>query len=146
MLDPFQFEILAANHAIKETVYRYCRAVDRIDRQLGLSIWTPNAILDYGPIFRGTARDFIERVCRDHEAMEATSHQITNIIVDLAPDGQSATSESYVTASLRDSRDGVRKDRTIRGRYLDQWIRVEGRWLIAERRFEHDLTSVVPVE
>lgn len=146
MPQPLDLEALAANQAIRDTVYRYCRAMDRIDRELGLSIWTPDATLDYGPIFRGRADDFIERVCIEHAAMEARSHQITNVIVDLGPDGRSAFSESYVTASLRDSRDGARKDRTIRGRYLDRWVRIDDRWLIAERQFAHDFTSVVAAE
>jgi phosphatidylserine/phosphatidylglycerophosphate/cardiolipin synthase-like enzyme len=118
--------------------------MDRIDRELGLSLWADGAILDYGPIFRGAARDFIERACSDHERMEATSHQVTNILIEFDGGLQSAESETYVTAALRDARTGTRQDRTIRGRYLDSWVKADSRWLITKRSFEHDLTSLTP--
>ncbi len=137
-------EYLLARQYIVDSIYRYCRAMDRIDRELGLSLWTDDAILDYGPIFRGPARDFIERACSDHERMEATSHQVTNILIEFDGDLQSAESEAYVTAALRDARTGTRQDRTIRGRYMDSWVRAGSRWLIARRTFQHDLTSITP--
>ena len=145
MNDQFEAEHLYARQNIVDSVYRYCRAMDRIDRQLGLSLWTVDATLDYGPIFQGSAQEFIERACSEHEQMEATSHQVTNILVDIHADMNTADSESYITATLRDDRDGVRRDRTIRGRYLDKWTKVDARWLISERIFEHDLTSIAPV-
>lgn len=136
---------LAAKDMIRHTLYLYCRSMDQIDRALGLSLWAPEATVDYGPtIFQGTAVDFIERVSRHHEQTEARSHQVTNILIDLdLPQGRAST-EAYVTAALRDAREGVRKDRLIRGRYLDDWVQHEGRWVIAHRRFQHDLTSLLP--
>ena len=144
MTDEAEFKELVAKQAICESIYKYCKAVDAIDLGLGLSIWAPNATVNYGPIFEGPAAAFVERVCNEHSAMEAHSHQIANVLIEFDRDAQTASSESYVTATLRDSRDGFRQDRTIRGRYLDQWVSKGGLWLISHRRFVHDLTTLTP--
>lgn len=144
MWNPPSEATVAARQEIKAAVYSYCRAMDRIDRELGLTLWAPGAEVDYGPIFRGSAIDFIEWVCRSHEKTEARSHQISNVLIDIDVAEGHATSESYVTAALRDDREGTRKDRIIRGRYIDTWVVHDGRWLIKHRRFQHDLTSVLP--
>lgn len=144
MTDEADLRELIAKQAIRESIYKYCKAVDAIDRGLGVSIWAPNATVNYGPIFEGLATEFIERVCNEHAGMEAHSHQIANVLIEFDPDAQTAHSESYVTATLRDARDGFRQDRTIRGRYQDQWVSKDGRWLITHRRFVHDLTTLTP--
>ncbi len=53
-------EVLAAKDQIRDSLYLYCRSMDRIDRSLGLSIWAPDAVVDYGTRFRGSAAEFIE--------------------------------------------------------------------------------------
>jgi SnoaL-like domain len=135
---------LAAKQEITEMIYRYCRGMDRVDRKLSLNVWHPGGTVDYGAAFAGkTAVEFVDWVSEVHETMEATSHQITNILIDL--DGEHATSESYVTAALRMKVGEVPSDRIVRGRYLDQWAWQAGRWAIVHRKFEHDLDYSHPV-
>ncbi len=83
-------------------------------------------------------------VSADHEKMESRSHQVTNIIIDLDLEQGRANSEAYVTAALRDAREGTRKDRFIRARYLDRWTLHESRWLIESRTLQLDLVTVIP--
>jgi SnoaL-like domain len=132
-------DTLLAKQAITEVLYRYCHAVDRIDPELGAMIWHEDGLALYDGIFEGTGTEFIDFVFAQHRNCDATSHQLTNVLIDVG--GEKATSQSYVTACIRTS--GV--DVIVRGRYLDTWSRRKGTWRIDERRFTSDLMQVVPV-
>ena len=122
---------VADRQAITDQIYRYCRAMDRIDHQLGYSVWHEDGTADYGDTFQGTGRGFIDHVCAQHIQMQQHSHQMSNIIVEL--DGDKAGSESYVTATLR----MVRGDKTMQisviSRYVDTWSKRDGRWALDHR-------------
>lgn len=133
-------EEIADRLAITDVIHRYCRAMDRIDADLGHSVWHEDGEADYGVIYRGSGRGFIDWVCVAHRAMIATSHRITNVIVTL--DGDRAGSESYVIATLR-RMDGKRLLHTSAwGRYVDRWSRRDGRWAIDRRVYVHDFDEV----
>ena len=133
-------DTLIAKQAITETLHRYCYAVDRPDPTLGAKIWHPDGMAHYGPkIFEGTAADYLKQVFELHRLAKGTSHQLTNIMISV--DGDRATSESYVHACIR-MEDG--NDIVVRGRYLDTWSCRGGDWRIDERRYENDLTQVIP--
>jgi hypothetical protein len=137
-------ETLLAKQAITEVLYRYCRGLDRMDRALAMSVWHEGSTLDYGPIFRGSGAEFVDWVWVAHEALAAHSHQITNILIDV--NGESATSEAYVTVALRTKPDGGSiMDIVDRGRYLDRWSRRHGVWAIDYRTFVEDFQAVYPV-
>lgn len=138
--DPALVELLA-KQAITEQIYRYCRAMDRIDNDLGKTVWHGDGLADYGPIFRGKGNEYVEWVENQHLATVDRSHQVSNILIEVR--GESATSEAYVTAALRRrSDDGKLTQLTIRGRYLDRWSRRDGRWAIDERRYAHDFDDI----
>jgi len=127
--------------AIAQQIYLYCRAMDRMDRPLGYSIWHEDGEADYGEaIFRGTGHGFIDFVNSRHAEMQAHSHQVTSLIIFL--DGDRATSESYVTAALRMVDGEGEKELTVRGRYLDGWSCRAGRWAIDKRVFVHDFEDI----
>jgi SnoaL-like domain len=130
---------LLAKQAITEVLYRYCHAVDRIDPELGAAIWHEDGLAHYEGIFEGTGAGFIDFVFEQHRNCDATSHQLTNMLIEV--DGERAGSESYVTACIRSS--GV--DVVVRGRYLDSWSRRQGRWRIDERRYTTDIMQITPV-
>jgi hypothetical protein len=132
---------LADRQAISELIYRYCRAMDRIDPELGYTIWHEDGEADYGEAFyRGTGRGFIDWVCGTHRTMLAHSHQVSNIIIEL--DGDTAGSEAYVTVALR-FRDGDRLlQMTVRGRYVDRWSRRAGHWGIDKRVYLQDFDDI----
>lgn len=133
-------EEIADRLAITDVIYRYCRAMDRIDAELGYSVWHEDGEADYGAIYRGSGRGFVDWVCGAHRAMLATSHRVTNVLVTL--DGDKAGSESYVVAALR-RMDGTRLLQTLAwGRYLDRWSRRGGCWAIDRRVYVHDFDEV----
>jgi hypothetical protein len=128
---------------ITELLYTYCRAVDRIDRELGYSIWNEGAEVDYGnAIFVGTARGVIDYICDSHLHGIAHSHQIANILIRL--DTDRAVSEAYVNSAMRMMHGEQLIQVNTRGRYLDQWSRHDGRWGIDRRTFVNDFDEVHP--
>lgn len=130
---------------ITEALYTYCRAVDRVDRELGYSIWNDGAEVDYGKaIFVGSARGVIDHICDSHLLGIAHSHQIANIIIRL--DGDRAASEAYVNSAMRMMQGEQLLQVNTRGRYLDRWSRHQRRWGIDRRVFVADLNDVQPVE
>ncbi|MET0364037.1 MAG: nuclear transport factor 2 family protein [Sphingobium sp.] len=122
---------LADHRAITDQIYRYCRSMDRMDHELGYSIWHEGGTADYGHVFQGTGRDFIDHVCAQHSHLAMHSHQMSNILIEL--DGDRAGSESYVTATLRMAREGKVMQMMAISRYIDSWSRREGRWALDHR-------------
>jgi hypothetical protein len=128
---------------ITELLYRYCRAVDRIDRELGYSVWHDDAVADYGSIYQGSGRGVTDFICDSHKHGVVHSHQITNVIIELA--GDTARSEAYITSGMILMRGEQPYQITTRGRYLDRWSRRAGRWGIEKRYFAGDINETRPV-
>jgi hypothetical protein len=127
--------------AITDLIYRYCRAVDRIDAELGYSIWHEDAVADYRDgIYQGSGKGFIDFVCTQHRRALVHTHQVSNILIEL--DGDRAASESYVTSTLRFMKDGQLKQVTTWGRYIDQWSKRDGRWGIDKRIAIRDFDEI----
>jgi ketosteroid isomerase-like protein len=147
MTDPIDAVLLrnlADKQAITEQIYRYCRAVDRIDLPLGHSIWHDDAYADYGAdIYQGPGKDVIDTILRHHASLISHSHNVTNVLIDLA--GDRAGSEAYVCATMRRERDGQLLQLWVWGRYLDAWERRDGRWGIVHRTVVFDHDEIRPV-
>jgi hypothetical protein len=138
-------DTLSAKQSITEVIYRYCRALDRMDRDLALTIWHADGTADYGPtMYQGTGAGFVDWVWPAHESMLGHSHQIGNVLIEV--DGDRAGSESYVTATLWGAFEpDVLTTIVSRGRYVDTWSRRDGVWAIDHRRFAEDLTVTTAV-
>ena len=135
---------LLASQAITDAVARYCRGVDRMDRELALSLWHPGGGADYAPWFRGPCEAFIDWLWTAHAEAAAHAHQVHNALIEV--DGDRAASETYYTAALRLERPGGRLvDRVVRGRYLDRWSRRGGVWGVEQRAAIQDMESVTDV-
>ncbi len=141
MSDTDTLQAVADRQAITDLIYRYCRSMDRIDPELGYTIWHEDAVADYGEeVYRGSGRGFIDHVCEQHRRTLTHSHQITNIIIEL--DGDRAASESYVTATLRIMRGDQLMQIMTWSRYIDQWSRRDGRWGIDKRVAIRDFDEI----
>lgn len=131
---------LTDRHEITDLIYRYCRAVDRIDPELGKSIFHSDATANYGTFFKGSGHGVIDAVCESHRFCIVHSHQVTN--VSIALDGDRAGSEAYHIAVIRMAVEGALKQVTVWGRYIDTWSRRDGRWAIDHRLVAYDLDEV----
>ena len=135
---------LLAKQAITEALYKYCRAMDRMDNELGKSVFHADATADYGGMYQGTGHGFIEFVYGSHAGMLLHQHQLGNILI--AVEGDRAASESYVTVSFRrnDETDAVVGMRSC-GRYIDRWEKRGGRWAISDRLYLHLFDETYPI-
>ena len=133
-----------AKQSITELLHRYCRALDRMDRDLALSCWHEGGTDEHTPLFSGTGADFVDWVWKLHAPMKLTRHVLTNILIEV--DGEQAWSESYWTVLLRLERGGKLIDIWGGGRYLDHHRLASGRWAFVHRRSVHDWDRVAPLD
>jgi hypothetical protein len=133
-----QLRELLDKQAITEVIYRYARSMDRLDRDLGRSVFWPEATADYHQqMYQGTGYGFIDMVMEAHPNYTAHSHQLGNILITV--DGDTATSETYGDVTLRRlDEEGRCIDSRNLGRYVDRWERRGGEWRIIERTYLHD--------
>lgn len=135
---------IADRLAITDQIYRYCRAMDRMDHDLGYSIWHADGTADYGEAnFIGSGRDFIDHVNRQHAHLAAHSHQVTNVLIEV--DGDGAGSESYCIATLQMQRGDKRMRMLVHSRYIDRWSKRDGRWAIDHRIALMDLAEIAEI-
>jgi hypothetical protein len=132
---------VAAKQEITEVIYRYCRGLDRMDRDLALSVWHADGTADYGAMYTGTGPGFVDWVWQAHAGFDRHSHQISNVLIEVT--GDRATSESYVTVALWSRPDAEHVVEIIgRGRYVDRWSRRDGRWAVDHRQYIHDFQTI----
>jgi hypothetical protein len=133
--------MMTDREAITDQLYRYCRAMDRIDNELGYAVWHEDGTADYGSdIFQGTGRGFVDHVSKQHAQTLTHSHQLSNIVIEI--DGDRAGSESSVTANLRIEQGGKLMQITVWSRYIDTWSKRDGRWAIDHRYTINDFDEI----
>jgi hypothetical protein len=119
---------------ILDCVIRYCRAVDRFDRELLLTVYHPDATDDHGT-FVGGPESFADWAFGYHSLYQnATHHIVTNHTCDL--DGDVAHTETYwiFSGANKDAESGAEQPSSMHfGRYIDRFERRNGKWAIAAR-------------
>ena len=127
-IDNTALQELLDRQAILDCIHRYTRGVDRLDRELGLSAYHPDAIDDHD-LFVGSPTEFVDWAFSHHAAHDNSHHhQVTNHTCEL--DGDTAHTETYWLFS------GVSKDGAVTlhgGRYIDRFEKRSGKWGIAAR-------------
>lgn len=132
---------LLAKQEITERLHQYCRAMDRIDDDLGRGVFHADAVADYGTMFQGTGYGFIDFVHESHIGMLVHAHHLSNILIKV--DGDRAGSEAYVHVVLRSKGEGgTLMQITGHGRYIDAWEKRDGAWRIAHRRYIQAMDEV----
>jgi hypothetical protein len=117
--------------AIRATVMRYCRGIDRMDRDLVRSCYHPDATDSHGS-FAGTVDEFLVWVWRLLGHYTMTMHYIANQLVEPFGDGR-ARCESYGVAVHR-SEGGAPRDNLVTGfRLIDDFEQRDGEWRITRR-------------
>jgi len=142
-------ERLADRGQITEVLYRYCRAIDRIQAgHLIGPVFHEDALIDKtgtpDPVAAWAAV-----VAQRHPGVPAASHMVTNVLIEfLGPD--SAFVESWCLAverHLPTSDEPRTIDRVYRVRYADRFERRADRlWRIASRTFLTDHVMAVPLD
>jgi len=126
---------LADEWAIRDTLARYWRGVDRRDAALVASTYHPGAYDDHG-YYKGPVEGFVETLQPGvWNYFENTQHFSGHIAVELDPsDPDRARVESYAEAHhIRRQDDGGCQDLVYGLRYVDRFSRRNGEWRIANR-------------
>ncbi len=142
-MDEKRLQELLDKEAIRDQIYTYCRALDRIDNELGYSVFAEDSRVNYGPTFpSGTGRQFIDNMLNQHRRMISTHHMMTNILIRL--DGDRAASETYMYAACKfKNKKSGSFTVEARCRDIDRWEKRDGKWLIVERIVAGDNTMIV---
>jgi len=158
--DQYTAQRIADRFAIQDLMYRWCRAVDRLDKQGMLDIFWPGAIDSHGP-YIGPAEGLVEWILVRHRPIGTSSHFIGNMLIEFASDDV-ALVETYVRtiqqyppeakqqlAQLTGGASGDPKsamDMFTSSRYLDRMERRNGEWRIAHRDLIQDWKQIVDVK
>ena len=136
---------LREKHAIKDVLSRYCRGLDRMDKEMAYSVWHEGGTALYHGMYEGSGHGFIDWVWEAHEGMERHSHQIANSLIEI--NGNDARSEAYITVVLWTIPDSEGNQTEIigKGRYLDRWKKIDDVWAITHREYVYDMETMLPL-
>lgn len=137
-------EELIDRQLILDVIHRYCRGVDRLDKDLIASSYHPDAWDDHGTFkVRGSqCADVI--VARIAQQANSSMHCITNVSYErLANDV--VNTEAYFVAWLAFARGDGSFTRGLGGRYVDRFERRDNAWRIANRVVVHEWSRIDPI-
>jgi SnoaL-like domain len=132
---------------LAELVARVSRGVDRADFDMIVSCYTEDSV-DYHGTFTGTGREFADYICHRSPISSHARflhHRLAQSI--FAVDGDRAFGETYFDSNLQTEPGTLFQGI---GRYLDEFVRRDGAWLIKERRVvtewtgTHQVTALEP--
>ena len=144
---------------IQDLLYRWCRAVDRLDAQGMLDVFWPGAIDSHGP-YIGPAEGLVKWIMERHKPIGVSSHFIGNLLIEFVHEDL-ALVETYVRtiqqypahakqqlAQLTGGAAGTpdsAMDMFTSSRYIDRMERRNGEWRIARRDLAQDWKQLVEV-
>ncbi len=122
----------ADREAIRDCLYRYCRGIDRLDVDLILSAYWPDASDEHGNFLAHSAQEFVDHAVPIIRSIDLTTHFIGNVLI--AIEGDHAFVESYIQAFHRMRReDGTRYDHMSSSRFIDRMEKRDDEWRIKRR-------------
>jgi len=131
------------NEAIRQVIYDYCRALDRLDQDLLTRVFHPDAVIDLGALYQGAPQAFFPFAMGFMKAMTFTRHEIFNVRVE--QNGDHAAVETYVRAWHRLEREGQDYELAVHARYIDEFSCRGGVWAISHRSEVIDWAEERPV-
>jgi SnoaL-like domain len=124
---------------ITDCLTRFCRGMDRFDRDLFVSAFHPDAEIAAGDFVGGPA-DLYKWARTMHEQGQiATQHNLLNSTCDI--DGDTAHSESYYLFAARNLDES---NWIAGGRYFDRLERRDGQWRITVRTNVIEWSGMLP--
>jgi hypothetical protein len=144
-MEDWSVERVADRMQIHEVLYRYCRAIDRLQLDwLTNEVFHADALIDKSgdPV---PLAAWIAEVARRHPGVPQASHMVMNPIVEFTGP-HAAFVESWCLASERHPAETGDVDDVFRLRYGDVFERRAGRWKILRRSFVMDQVIRIPRE
>jgi hypothetical protein len=134
-----RLETLADRQEILDCLTRALRAIDRFDKELFLTCYHPDAVLDAGGFLNSPSAVYDGAADLHEKGQFSTIHNLLNHSCEI--DGDTAHTETYLLYT------GVNRDHTnwiAGGRYLDRFERRDGKWKIAFRYTLIEWSGVIP--
>ncbi len=125
-----RLEHYLAKQEIYELSCKYMRGLDRLDRDLLLSLFAEDAWCDYG-FTKGTAEEFVGFAITALQDHAANQHMIGNVLIDI--EGDEAFGEVYFNAYHKVAGEAGFEDVIIAGRYLDRYEKRNDVWKFVYR-------------
>jgi SnoaL-like domain len=123
---------LADREAIRDCFLRYCRGVDRVDVDLMLSAFWPDATDQHGNFEARSAQGWVNQALEGLKTLDLTSHVMGNILIDIQ--GDTACVESYIcTIHVARKPTGERYDHLSASRFVDRMEKRDDEWRIKTR-------------
>jgi hypothetical protein len=162
MADEKVIELLAKQE-ITEVVYRYCRAIDRMDEALLRGVFHPGSQHSHfyegpssdpsAPSSADAPGDFVAYAFGLLATYSRTHHQLGNTLIDLTDENRAGV-ETYFTAFhlVRPRSDPLAGDQAfdnemdyfVGGRYIDRFEKRDGAWKIVHRTGMTDWVRIEP--
>lgn len=124
---------LTARRDITQAIQDYMRGQDRLDRDLQLRSFHPDADVDCGLLRGGPEAytDFAQGFLAD---LVSSQHLLGQIDLSIDLDAGTGTGEVYFFAWHRTNENDEPKDLFMAGRYIDEYSCKDGKWAIQRRR------------
>lgn len=135
--DTVDLQEVAAQLAIRKTLTRYCRAVDRGDPEMLLAAYHPDAMDDHGNFVGGPADFATYIIDKFDNTPRVGQHHITNVFAEV--DGATAHVESYFIAFNPQLAEFGGEHDLVTGRHLDRFELRDGEWRNADRKVVIDI-------
>jgi SnoaL-like domain len=157
--DTYTVEFLAARAEIRDVVYRWCRAIDRLDYSSIKTLFHPDAIDSHG-MYDGGIDGLVDWIEERHRTIPISTHSVSNMLIEFL-EPNVAVVETYCFAvqrygddaggSLAQLAKGAEKtsgavDVMACVRYVDRFSKRQAGWLIEHRSVVYDsvMTFRVP--
>jgi hypothetical protein len=134
-----RLEELLDRQDILDCITRISRAIDRFDRELFLSGYHADAVIDAGEFVGDPAKVYDGGAALHEQGQSSTLHHLTNHSCEI--DEDAAHAETYWQYAGR-NRDG--SNWVAGGRYVDRLERREGEWKIAFRCTLLEWSGTIP--
>lgn len=139
-----QLRVLLAEREIRNLLLRYCRGVDRCDRELIEGCFHEDALDDHGNWLARGGKDIAEQIIsRVAPGGGRAMHFLGNMTIEV--EGTSAFAESYLLAFRTMDRAETPYIRSRAVRFIDRLLLRSEQWRISERVVVDEWNRVDPV-
>lgn len=123
---------LTDREEIRALPQRYARAVDARDREALGALFDPDGTVDGA---RGLQQvvPYLDAMCNGPRAFEVSMHVFADPLIELTPGADAATVDTYATVFQIGPTSGQGDDLELGVRYVDQVVRLDGRWVVRTR-------------
>lgn len=131
-------DTLIAEREIYRKIMAFARAMDRRDWQILDTILAEDVSANLGAGEISGRREIIDFICSFLDKCGVTQHLIGNVVINV--EGDTATSQAYVSDVHLGKEAKSRLTFRTLGEYHDDWICLEGNWLLTRRVKENRAT------